>query len=85
MGRVGSGICPPGGLGSTELPSASQPHPEALGVLEVHLPRAGQDHPPRRTSSPPFALVSVLVGLGGDQGQTLTSFGQADLCVSMHG
>lgn len=77
VGRVGPGLSPPGGLGSTELPSASQPHPEALRVLEVHLPQAGQDSP-----LPPLPS-SVLVGLGGDQGQTPASFGQADLCVSV--
>ena len=79
VSRVGPGLSPPGGLGSTELPSASQPHPEALRVLEVHLPQAGQDSP---LPSPPS---SVLVGLGGDQGQTPASFGQADLCVSVRG
>lgn len=46
VGRVGPGLSPPGGLGSTELPLASQPHPDALRVLEVHLPQAGQDYPP---------------------------------------
>ena len=41
-------------------------------------PQAGQDSP---LPIPPTlrALVPVLLGLGGDQGQSLTSFGQADL------
>ena len=78
VGRVGPGLSPPGGLGSTELPLASQ------GPRGPPTPgRAGL--PPAPSAPPPFALVCVLVGLGGDQGQTLTSFGQADLCVSVRG
>lgn len=65
VGRVGSGLCAPGGLGSTELPLASQPHPEALRVLEVHLPQAGQDHPP---AAPPHPHLPCSLSLWAWEG-----------------